>query len=304
MNLCEMKDVSKGYLRAGQRIEALRGFSMQLIAGKVTGLLGPNGAGKTTAIKVLLSVALPDRGHLLWRGERVRDQRHLGKVGALLEGRGALNERLSTWENANYFCALRETLFDKAHYAELVDRLGLPDPRAPVRLLSTGNKLKSALLLCLIHKPALVVLDEPTIGLDLFGTEQLESLVRHVADAGAAVLLSSHDLAFVERLAQRIVCIRRGEKAFDGPKEAFLQVDHAYIVELQCDHGALPTAPNLSWRHTADGTAQLLVANYAVLCDIMSALVPVLPRAGGLQVRQVTLQQKYRELVDVSEERR
>ena len=152
--------------------------------GEVLGLLGPNGAGKTTAIKVLTSLCEPERGVFHWRGQPVRSKRYLREVGVLLEGRGALNERLSTWENAKYFCGLREARFDAGHFNQLTELLELPDVRAPVRLLSTGNKLKSALLLCLIHKPAVLLLDEPTIGLDVFGVEKLETLVRHVSEAG------------------------------------------------------------------------------------------------------------------------
>ena len=142
-------------------------------AGEVLGLLGPNGAGKTTAIKVLTSLCERDRGVFHWRGQPVRSKLYLRDVGVLLEGRGALNERLSTWENAKYFCGLREARFDAGHFNQLTELLELPDVRAPVRLLSTGNKLKSALLLCLIHKPAVLLLDEPTIGLDVFGVANL-----------------------------------------------------------------------------------------------------------------------------------
>lgn len=299
MNLCEMRSISKDYQRAGQRVAALQDFSVVLRPGEVTGLLGPNGAGKTTALKVLLSLTCADKGELLWGGEPIRNRRYLGQVGALLEGRGALNERLSTWENARYFCALREAPFDTAHWKDLVGILELPDPGAPVRQLSTGNKLRSALLLCVIHKPALVLLDEPTIGLDMFGTEQIERLVRILTSRGTAVLLSSHDLAFVERAAQRIVCIRRGEKVFDGPKQDFLKVDHAYELDIVCGVGELPDLP---WRRNNDDSARLRLADHAALCDTMAVLMPALPSATGLQIHRVTLRQKYRELVGLAEE--
>lgn len=302
MNLCELRGISKDYQRGGQRVAALQDFSLALPPGEVTGLLGPNGAGKTTALKVLLSLTRADRGELWWRCGPVRDQRYLGGIGALLEGRGALNERLSTWENARYFCALREVPFDTGHWKTLVNLLELPDPAAPVRLLSTGNKLRSALLLCVIHKPALVLLDEPTIGLDMFGTEQIERLVRILAAQGTTVLLSSHDLAFVERASQRIVCIRQGRKVFDGPKRDFLKVDHAYELELACGPAGLPAAPALPWRLAQDGCARLRLADHAELCDTLERLTPSLRGAAVLQIHRVTLRQKYRELVGLEEE--
>ena len=301
MNLCELRGVSKDYQRAGQRVAALQDFSLALRPGEVSGLLGPNGAGKTTALKVLLSLTHADRGGLWWRGEPVRDQRYLGRIGALLEGRGALNERLSTWENARYFCALREVPFDIDHWMTLVSLLELPDPAAPVRLLSTGNKLRSALLLSVIHKPELVLLDEPTIGLDMFGTEQIERLVRILASRGTTVLLSSHDLAFVERASQRIVCIRQGQKVFDGAKQDFLKVDHAYELEVLCGPAGLP-APELSWRQADNGSARLRLQDHAALCNTMEQLMPTLSSAVGLQIHRVTLRQKYRELVGLADE--
>jgi ABC-type multidrug transport system ATPase subunit len=302
VNLCEMQNVCKDYQRAGQSVTALQDFSMALSPGKVTGLLGPNGAGKTTAIKILLSLTSADRGRLLWRGEYIRSSMYLKHIGALLEGRGALNERLTTWENANYFCSLRETKFDHSYYFNLLELLSISHSKVPVRLLSTGNKLKSALLLCLIHKPTLVLLDEPTIGLDLFGTEQLELLVRYLADRGDAVLLSSHDLAFVERTSDSIVCIRKGQKVFDGSKTSFLEFDYTYVLQITCSLALLPTRPELNWRSCDNGAVQLFLRDYASLCNTMATLMPILPDAVDLQIHRVTLEQKYRELVDSSED--
>ena len=94
--LLEMQGIAKHYQRAGKTVHALHDFSLALHAGEVLGLLGPNGAGKTTAIKVMTQLCEPDAGTLLWRGTPVRDKRYVGQIGVLLEGRGALNERLST----------------------------------------------------------------------------------------------------------------------------------------------------------------------------------------------------------------
>ncbi len=301
MNLCELRSVSKDYQRTGQYVPALQEFSLSLQPGEVTGLLGPNGAGKTTALKVLLSLTRADRGELWWKTEPVRNQRYLGRIGALLEGRGALNERLSTWENARYFCALREVPFDIHYWQTLVSLLELPDPAAPVRLLSTGNKLRSALLLCVIHKPELVLLDEPTIGLDMFGTEQIERLVRILSAEGTTVLLSSHDLTFVERTSQRIVCISKGRKVFDGSKQDFLTVDHAYEIELVCGPTGPPTGSSWVWHQGDNGSARLRLPDYAALCETLGQLMPTLPNAAGLQVHRATLRQKYRELVGLEE---
>lgn len=304
--LLRMENVRKTYRRAGQEVVALHDFSMSVRAGEVLGLLGPNGAGKTTAIKALVSLVEADSGVTLWRGQPVSGKGYLREVGVLLEGRGALNERLSTWENANYFCRLREGKFDKAHFDNLARLLALPDVHAPVRLLSTGNKLRSGLLLSLIHKPAVVFLDEPTIGLDLFGVQMLEDLVHHVASTGTAVMISSHDLQFVERLAERIVCICKGRKVFDGSKSDFLHVEHAYVLSLQAGAEALPLLPQLlparDWIAAGAGTQRVKLHDYAELCLVLDSLMPSLPAARGIQVERVTLKEKYMALVDEAEQ--
>ena len=94
--------------------------------------------------------------------------------------------------------------------------LGLVDLDTPIRQLSTGNKLRAALIGALIHRPALVLLDEPTLGLDLEGVERLHELVHQGAAEGQTFLIGSHDLNFIERLCPRIVCIHGGRKRFDG----------------------------------------------------------------------------------------
>ena len=302
----EMRGVAKSYQRVGATVPALSDFSLALHGGEVLGLLGPNGAGKTTAIKVMTHLCEPDQGALLWRGTPVQGKRYLGQLGVLLEGRGALNERLSTWENANYFCALREAAFDRQHFDAMAELLALPDPRAPVRLLSTGNKLKSGLLLSLIHRPAVVLLDEPTIGLDLFGVEKLEALIRYMAAQGGAVMISSHDLQFVERLAMRIACIRRGRKVFDGPKHDFLKVEHAYALSLGVRDDHWPSLPpgrdDLRWQPQGAGMLRLTLRDHAELCAVMAHLMPALPAASDLQIERVTLREKYQALVSASED--
>ncbi|MDR7333022.1 ABC transporter ATP-binding protein [Roseateles asaccharophilus] len=301
--LLELQRVDKQYRRGSNQVQALSDYSLALHGGEVLGLLGPNGAGKTTAIKVITQLCEPDAGLLLWRGAPVRDKRYLGRLGVLLEGRGALNERLSTWENARYFCGLREAAFDRAHFNAMAELLELPDPRAPVRLLSTGNKLKSGLLLSLIHRPDVALLDEPTIGLDLFGVRKLDALVRYIAAEGCAVMISSHDLHFVERLAQRIACIRQGRKVFDGAKQDFLRVEHAYALSLAVRDGPPPPLPaGLQWQAPADGPLRLALRDHAELCRVLAVLMPALPAAEGLQVERVTLREKYQALVGNAQE--
>lgn len=291
--LLEFVGISKVYRRHAQKIVALDNFSFRIDKGEVVGLLGPNGSGKTTAVKVATSLCEPNGGKLLYRGVQPSGKGHLRELGVLLEGRGALNERLSTWENARYFCGLREAAFDPAHFHALAGLLDISDSRAPVRLLSSGHRLRSSLLVCLIHRPQLVFLDEPTIGLDLFGVGRLEALVGHCSSLGTSFVLSSHDFFFIERLCERIVCLRQGRKVFDGGRADFLHVDHEYVLRLVPGSNGPPTLPaGLVWGMSGSDCV-LPVRDHRELCAVLDAIVPDLSEARGLRIEQVALRDKY-----------
>jgi ABC-2 type transport system ATP-binding protein len=305
--LLALRRATKIYRRANTEVTALQALDLELSPGELVGLLGPNGSGKTTAVKLMTGLCTADEGEMAWRGQPValgQHAAHLRELGVLLEGRGASYERLSTLENARYFCRLREAHFDRGHFDALAALLDVPDIHAPIRQLSTGNKLRASLLGAMVHRPALVLLDEPTLGLDLFGVERLEALVRHTAQGGSAVLLGSHDLHFVERLSQRIVCLRQGRKVFDGSQREFLHIDHAVLLMLDCGGQpppALPASLNVpAWQAQADGSPgcwQLPLRDHAQVCAVLAALQPSLPAQRGLQLRQVSLRDKYLQLV-------
>ncbi|QPF76322.1 ABC transporter ATP-binding protein [Roseateles sp. DAIF2] len=306
--LLRLEGAAKTYRRAGREIVALRDFSLTLAPGDIVGLLGPNGSGKTTLIRALTGLSSADGGRLYWRGQAItvgRHGPHLREFGVLLEGRGACYERLSTLENAHYFCGLREAPFDREHFDALAALLEIPDVRAPLRQLSTGNKLRAALLGTLIHRPALALLDEPTLGLDLFGVEKLEALVRHLAGEGMTVLLGSHDLHFIERLCQRIVCIRQGSKVFDGSKSEFLRLEHEYLLQLQPGAGGLPALPpGRLWTacpRDPAGTWLLPLRDHEEACTLLELLRPALRGCRGMELRRVALRDKYLALVGEGE---
>ncbi len=301
--LC-LTEASKRYGHGDSAVQALQDFDLRLHPGETVGLLGPNGSGKTTLVKLLTGLCGADQGRLQWRGGPVlpagRPGPHLREIGVLLEGRGAAYERLNTLENARYFCELRETRFDASRFRQMAELLGLADVRTPIRQLSTGNKLRAALIGALIHRPALALLDEPTLGLDLEGVERLHALVRQGAQDGQTFLISSHDLHFVERICPRIVCIHRGRKRFDGPRAAFVQVAHPY--RLQVRH-ALPRPSLPDWlagrqwqRQDEDWTLPL--QDPAEAARLMSLWADWLAGSEQLQLRRLELREHYMEHLD------
>jgi ABC-2 type transport system ATP-binding protein len=188
---------------------ALDGLTLELQAGEVFGYLGPNGAGKTTTLRLLMGFLRPSAGSArilgldCWR-QSVEVHARVGH----LPGEPALYDRMTGRDHVAYLRHLRGDR-DDAHARRLADRLDL-DLDRPARALSRGNRQKLAIVLAMMARPPLLLLDEPTSGLDpLIQQEFLGIVEEHVADGGT-VLLSSHVLAEVQRVADRIGVLRAG----------------------------------------------------------------------------------------------
>lgn len=302
--LLQLQQASKHYTRGGSSVQALQHFDLALEAGEVIGLLGPNGSGKTTLVKILTGLCGADQGELRWRAGAAQAAgqpgAHLREIGALLEGRGAAYERLTTLENARYFCELREQRFSLDRCRQMAELLGLSDLDTPIRQLSTGNKLRAALIGALIHRPALVLLDEPTLGLDLEGVERLHALVHQGAAEGQTFLIGSHDLHFIERLCPRMVCIHSGRKRFDGAREAFVHQEHRYRLMVRSEQ---PCPPPPDWLGPRDWQAMpgeaggwsLPLRDPAEAARLMAEWSDWLGRCCALQLRAIALREHYLE---------
>jgi len=191
-------------------------LNLRVPRGAIYGFLGPNGAGKTTTIRLLLGLIRWDSGEVWLQGERFTpDARHLLRgVGALVE-RPSLYPQLTGAENLEVTRRLLD-LPARAVDAAL-DRFGLTSVRARlVRAYSTGMRQMLGLALACLACPTLLVLDEPTNGLDPVATRSLRGLLRELTAAGATVLVSSHILAEVEQLAEHVGVIHRGRLLFQG----------------------------------------------------------------------------------------
>jgi ABC-2 type transport system ATP-binding protein len=194
---------------------AVDGVSFAAHHGEVTALLGPNGAGKTSTVEHLEGYrpARSGRTSVLGMDPR-RDRRRLaGRVGLMLQEGGippAIRPHEVLEQYAGFFV-------DPIPPTELLERIGLLDrARTPVRRLSGGEQQRLSLALAVIGRPEVVLLDEPTAGIDLTGRDLVRRLVRELRDDGVAVLLTTHDLDEAERTADRVVIIDRGRVVADG----------------------------------------------------------------------------------------
>ena len=196
---------------------AVDGVSLTVPEGSITGILGPNGAGKTTTIRMLLGIIDPSAGSRMLLGhdrplEAARD------VGYLPEERG-LYPAMPSAEAIAFMGALRGLPIaeGRRRAVELLTERGHPDwAKQPIRTLSKGMAQTVQLLGTIVHRPKLVVLDEPFSGLDALNQEKLESLIRDLAAAGTTVIFSTHVIAHAERLCERVVIIANGKAAFEG----------------------------------------------------------------------------------------
>jgi len=236
----ESQDLRKRYGSRKQSFEAVRGVSLKIASGEVLAFLGPNGAGKTTTIKMIAGLIRPDTGWVKIAGvDPHRQPQALRKVGAVLEGNRNLYWRLTPLENLEYFGVLRQMprKLAKARGLELLDAFGLMDKcKEPVQKLSRGMQQKIAIAVALIHQPNLLLLDEPTLGLDVESGETVKQLVRQVAASGCAILLTTHQLNVAEELSDRVAVIRAGEIVAEQPTQALIRrfsKGAAYQIEFE-----------------------------------------------------------------------
>jgi ABC-2 type transport system ATP-binding protein len=196
---------------------AVDGVSLAVPQGSIYGLLGPNGAGKTTTLRVLLGIIDPSSGTRTVLGtDKPLSAAH--DIGYLPEERG-LYPSMHARDGIAFMGALRGLPLKEGRRRaeELLAAYGLGDwARKPIRTLSKGMAQTVQLLGTLVHKPKLIVLDEPFSGLDAINQGKLETLIREQAAAGATIIFSTHVIAHAERLCERIAIIAGGKVAFEG----------------------------------------------------------------------------------------
>jgi ABC-2 type transport system ATP-binding protein len=199
--------VSKGLcVQRGGR-EVLHGLSFELQAGRITGLIGPSGGGKTTLMRALVGVQRRVRGELAVLGLAPGSAPLRRRLGYLTQA-PAVYEDLSVVENLEYFAALRGA--PRAQVDEVIERVDLPEAAAQtVRSLSGGQRSRVSLATALLGEPELLVLDEPTVGLDPVLRESLWSLFHELADGGATLLVSSHVMDEASR-CEEVLLVRDG----------------------------------------------------------------------------------------------
>jgi ABC-2 type transport system ATP-binding protein len=225
--------------------QAVRGVSLSVPQGQIYGVLGPNGAGKTTTLRMLLGIIDPDTGERSLLGDAV--PRRVGhRVGYLPEERG-LYPGMKATEAIAFLGALRglDWATGRERAAEMMEAAGLGEAKSKkIKQMSKGMAQIVQMLGSIVHRPELIVLDEPFSGLDPVNQEHLESLIRAEQARGATILFSTHVMAHAERLCARLSIIAGGRVRFEGT------VDEA--------RARLPMRAHYVPRNAGDGIAALL----------------------------------------------
>lgn len=190
-------------------VVALDALNLEVPSGVVFGFLGPNGAGKSTLIRMLVGLSRPTAGTATVLGHDIVDARvEIHRRIGYLPGDQAVYPDLTPRQQLDHLANLRGGV-DPAHVTELVERFALPMDR-PIGNLSHGNKRKVGIVAAFMHRPPVVILDEPTQGLDPLMQRSFIELVRSHRDAGNTVFLSSHILSEVQALADQVAIVRQG----------------------------------------------------------------------------------------------
>ena len=231
--------------RRTRQVRAVAGVSFAVDRGEVVGFLGPNGAGKTTTLKMLAGLLHPTTGtasvlgHTPW----LRDRAYLGRMALVMGNRNQLQWDIPVLDSYRLYQAIfRIGPADfSRRLAELTELLELGDLlRKPVRNLSLGERMKCEIAGSLLHYPAVLFLDEPTIGLDVAMQRRIRSFVAEYNQrTGACVMLTSHYMADVEALCRRVVVIHRGSLLFDGELSALVDRFAAHkVITVALEEGS------------------------------------------------------------------
>ena len=221
----DVADLSKKY---GDRM-ALSHANFEVPMGSICGFVGPNGSGKTTTIRMLLGLITPTTGggHVL--GESITEpEKYLPRVGAMIEG-PALYPALTGFQNLNVLAKIGGFATDSI--AGLLDLVGLGDRGdSKYKTYSLGMKQRLGIAAALLPNPKLLVLDEPTNGLDPAGIHEIRTLLRKLADSGTTVFVSSHLLSEIEMISDHLVMLRLGKVIFAGKTSDLLAKQQPVIV--------------------------------------------------------------------------
>ena len=234
--MLEVKDLSKKFKDA----EAVKNLSFTVEEGDIYGFLGENGAGKSTTLRMLLKLVKPTGGEIIYRGKNIQNDHNemLRQTGAVIE-KPDLYKYLSAYDNLSIFARLSGMKPQRSILMEQLDMVGLASrAHSKIKTFSQGMKQRMGIAVALVHSPELIILDEPTNGLDPQGIADMRHLILRLGkELRKTVIISSHLLSEIEMVANRMIIIHKGEKKIEGNVAELLDPSNT-LVELQTTNNA------------------------------------------------------------------
>jgi ABC-2 type transport system ATP-binding protein len=257
-NLLEIQGVSKAY----KDHQAIRDIDFRVPRGSIFGLLGPNGAGKTTLIRIINQITAPDTGQVLFDGEPLKPD-HIARIGYLPEERG-LYKKMKVLEQIIYFGRLKNLSKKEAsaRAKAWMKRFDIESwANKKVEELSKGMQQKIQFIITVLHKPDLIILDEPFSGFDPVNTELIKQEIKRLRDKGATVIFSTHRMESVDEICDYLGMIHKSQKVLEGSVH---DVRNSYkkeelVVRYKGDLNGLSEAVVEELKSYADGTREVVM---------------------------------------------
>jgi len=221
------------------KVHAVKNVSFEIKKGNVYGILGPNGSGKSTTLGIILNVVNKTSGDYKWFDGKLDTHQALKKVGAIIE-RPNFYPYMTAEENLKLVCKIKG--IDYAKVDEKLSVVGLLERKdSKFRTFSLGMKQRLAIASALLNDPEILILDEPTNGLDPQGIRQIRDIIRHIASLGTTILLASHLLDEVEKVCSHVVVLRKGEILYVGTVDGMIANEGFFEVQAN-DNAELKAA--------------------------------------------------------------
>lgn len=232
--------------------KAVDDLSFSISPGDIYGFLGQNGAGKSTTMRMLLGLIYPDSGKIFIEGKEFNNSNRklLSSIGAIIE-RPDMYGYLSGWENLKIFAALSGKKIPESRLYEVLELVNLRGrEKDKVKAYSQGMKQRLGIAIALVHSPNLLILDEPTNGLDPQGIAEMRSLILSLShDHGKTILISSHLLYEIEQVATKMIIIHKGKKVVEGKVSDLLNPEETLVdIKVRPDETLQAKLAVSEWR--------------------------------------------------------
>lgn len=296
------------FKRIGER-SILKDVTLAVKQGDIFGYLGPNGAGKTTTIRILLGLLRPTSGSARILGEDVSRDEARREVGFVLESDGLYDNKTAE-ENLKYYTRIYGVSESAGNIDKVLDLVGLRDrAKDKIGTYSKGMRQRLALARAMVHNPVLLILDEPTAGVDPSGQMAVREVILNMAHGeGKTILLSSHNLDEVQRICNRIALISRGEIKLCGDLEELRRERSTNEVQVGTAEGIaeslfteLKSLPHLGLRERKEKSLTFIIQEGVSIPDLVNFLVSRGVKIEGVSRKEASLEEIYSAMLKEAE---